>query len=106
MLGEEEVFGRVAGDGEFRKCDDIGTDAARFVDRGCDQLAVARNIADGGVYLCGGDSDGGHIRGSPILRAEPFAVSHVGLLEEAQAYTGIAGRAYPRTVGREDRPER
>ncbi len=56
----EEVFRRVAGEGELREGDDVGALVARARDVVEDLGGVAIEVADGGVDLGEGYSEGFH----------------------------------------------
>jgi hypothetical protein len=49
---EQQVLGRIAGDGEFREEDEIAALRARVLEPSDDQVAVAVQVADDGVDLC------------------------------------------------------
>jgi hypothetical protein len=53
---QQQVLGRVTGDGELREEDEVGLGAAGLLDRLEDSRAVAVEVADGGVDLCERDS--------------------------------------------------
>ena len=54
----EEVFGRVAGDAEFRECDEVRLRFTGAVDVVDDEAGVAVDVADGGVHLGKGNTEG------------------------------------------------
>jgi hypothetical protein len=49
---EQQVLGRIAGDGEFREEDEVAALRARVLETADDQVAVAVQVADDGVDLC------------------------------------------------------
>jgi hypothetical protein len=49
---EQEVLGRIAGDGQLREEDEVAALRARVLQPGDDQVAVAVQVADDGVDLC------------------------------------------------------
>ncbi len=57
---QDEVFGRVAGDGQLRERDDVGAEIAGAADPVDDLRGVAGQIADGGVDLRQGDAQRAH----------------------------------------------
>ena len=57
---QDQVLGGVAGDGEFGEGDDGGAGLAGGGDAVADALAVAVDVADGGVELGEGDAAGAH----------------------------------------------
>ncbi len=62
VLRKQQIFWRVASDGEFRERDDIGSDASGFFYGVSDQTAVSGDISDGRVDLRRGDSNRTHLR--------------------------------------------
>lgn len=65
---EDEVLGRVAGDGQLRQRDQVAPGRGGPADRVDDLLGVADEVADDEVELGGGESQHGHAR---TLRAGP-----------------------------------
>ena len=59
-LAQEQVLGRVAGDGQLREGDDVGAEVAGAVGVVDDLVGVALEVADGGVDLGEGYSEGVH----------------------------------------------
>jgi hypothetical protein len=49
---EQQVLGRIAGNGELRKEDEVAALRARLLEPGDDQVAVSLQVADDGVDLC------------------------------------------------------
>jgi hypothetical protein len=58
LRAQQQVFGRVAGDGEFRDGDDVRPGGAGLFDAADDLRRVAREVADGRVDLRECDADG------------------------------------------------
>ncbi len=54
---QEQVLGRIAGDGELRDERDVGAGPGGVAKRGRDHLGVAVDVTDDRVELCQGDSD-------------------------------------------------
>ena len=57
---EQQVLGRIAGDGELRKYDNVGAELPRASDVVDDLVPVAREVAHRGVYLGQGNAESSH----------------------------------------------
>ena len=55
---QEEVFGRVAGEGKFGQGDEVAGLGFGLVDGVEDAVGVAGEVADGGIDLGKGDAEG------------------------------------------------
>ncbi len=58
-LAEEQVLGRVAGDGQFGQDDEVGRLIPGRVDGLGDETGICPQVTDGGIDLCQGDSHDG-----------------------------------------------
>ena len=56
VLLEQQILGRVAGERELGKQDELGAGIARGADPRADALGVAFDVADGGVHLAQGEA--------------------------------------------------
>jgi len=68
---QQEVLGRVAGDGQLGEGGDIGPGLDRLPVGGQDALDVAVQVADAGVDLAGSDAQAGHRASVPTGSGRP-----------------------------------